>query len=76
VNKKGDDKGKEEWVSTIGVMNINGTLERVGLYIDGKSVATIVELEEVIGEKFSIACMRKELAHSGSQEIKSSVPEQ
>jgi hypothetical protein len=76
VNQKGDDKEKEEWVSTIGVMNINGKLERVGLYIDGQSVATIVELEEVIGEKFSISCIRKELAQSGSQEIKSSVSEQ
>jgi hypothetical protein len=76
VNQKGDDKEKEEWVSTIGLMNINGKLERVGLYIDGQSVATIVELEEVIGEKFSISCMRKELAQSGSPEIKISVSDQ
>lgn len=76
VNEKGDDKEKEEWVSTVGVININGKLERVGLYIDGQSHATIVDLEEVIGEKFSISCIRKEMSPSESQSSKTSSSEQ
>lgn len=77
VNQKGDDdKEKEEWVSTVGVMNINGKLERVGLYIDGQSYATIIDLEDVIGEKFSISCVRKEQSNSEPQETNRSASEQ
>lgn len=67
-NQKGDDLEVEEWVSTVGVMDIDGKPERIGLYIDGQSSATILDLEDVIGEKFSISCQRKEIKSTEGQE--------
>lgn len=71
-NQKSDDQESvEEWVSTVGVMLIDDKPESIGLYIDGQSSATILDLEDVIGEKFSISCQRKETKSSGSPELHS-----
>lgn len=69
-NEKSDDQESvENWVTTMGSVIIDGKEEKIGLYIDGQSSSTILDLEEVIGEKFSITCQLKENRSSEKTQI-------